>query len=100
MWGLPELERNCVAGQQPMEERLPHLLVGILIVSGCVVECEKQFVAALLMSASIRQLVNESAYCVIVSNGELVQMTSHDRTSLVWKLFGNYTVQGQSSWEK
>jgi hypothetical protein len=50
-----------------MEERLPHLLVGILIVSSCVVEREKGFLAPLLMPASIRQFVNESAYRIIVS---------------------------------
>jgi hypothetical protein len=32
-----------------MKERLPHLLVRILIVSSCVVEREKKFLAALLM---------------------------------------------------
>ena len=30
--GLPKFERNCIAGQKSMEERLPHLLVRILIV--------------------------------------------------------------------
>src|SRR5690242_9497305 len=87
---LPKFERNCISGQKSMEERLPHLLVRILIVSGCVVERAKQFLAALLMFASIRQFGDESAHCIVVSNSELVRMSSHDRTSVS----EDYTVQG------
>jgi hypothetical protein len=65
-----------------MEERLPHLLVRILIVSGGVVESAKEFLAALLMSASVRQFFDESPYCIVVSNSELVRVSSHDRTSI------------------
>jgi hypothetical protein len=39
------------------------------------------------MPASIRQFFDKSAYGILVGNGELVRVTSHDRTSL----FGNYT---------
>src|SRR5260370_30338490 len=92
MRALPKFERNCIAGQKSMEERLPHLLVRILIVSGCIVESAKEFLAALLMSASVRQFFDESPYCIVVSNGEFVRVASHDRTSLS----GNYTVQGSS----
>jgi hypothetical protein len=65
-------------------------------VSGCVVESAKEFLAALLMSSSIREFVNQSAYCILVTNGEPVRVASHDRTSLS----GNYTVQGSSSSEE
>jgi hypothetical protein len=75
-----------------MEERLPHFLVRILIVPRCVVERAKEFLAALLMPASVRQFFNESAYCILVSNGELVRVASHDRTSLS----EDYTVQESS----
>jgi hypothetical protein len=51
-------------------------------VSDCVVECAKEFLAALLMPASIRQFFHKSAYGILVSNGELVRVTGHDRTSL------------------
>jgi hypothetical protein len=73
-----------------MEERLAHLLVRILIVSGCVVESAKEFLATLLMSTSVRQFFHESAYCILVSNSEFVRVASHDRTSVS----ENYTVQG------
>jgi hypothetical protein len=76
-----------------MEERLPHLLVRILIVSACVVESAKKFLAALLMSASIRQFFDESSYCIVVSNGEFVRVASHDCTSVS----ENYTVQESSA---
>src|SRR5207253_3026803 len=82
MRGLPKFERNCIAGQKSMEERLPHLLVRILIVSGCVVERTKEFLAPLLMPASVHQFFHESAYCILVSNSELVRVASHDHTSL------------------
>jgi hypothetical protein len=66
------------------------------IVSGCVVESAKEFLAALLMSSSIREFVNQSAYCILVTNGELVRVASHDRTSFS----ENYTAQGSSSSEE
>src|SRR5260370_9049588 len=76
-----------------MEECLPHLLVRILIVSGCVVERTKEFLAALLMSASVRQFFDESAYCIVVSNGEFVRVASHDCTSVS----ANYFSPSQTS---
>src|SRR5690348_11981503 len=87
---LPKFERNCISGQKSMEERLPYLLVRILVVSVCVVERAKEFLAALLVFASIRQFGDESAHCILVSNSELVRMSSHDRTSVS----EDYTVQG------
>ena len=64
----------------------------IFIVSGCV-EGAKEFLAALLMSASVRQFFDESPYCILVGNGELVRVASHDCTSGS----ENYTVQGSSA---
>jgi hypothetical protein len=34
---LPECECDCVARQQPMEERLPHFLIGVLVVPSRIV---------------------------------------------------------------
>jgi hypothetical protein len=45
------------------------------------------------MPASVLQFVHESAYRVIVSNGELVRVTSHDRTSF-WKLYRSRLIVG------
>ena len=70
-----------------MEERLSYLLVRILVVSGCVVKRAKEFLAALLMPASVHQFVNESAHCILVTNGELVRVASYDRTFLFGKLY-------------
>jgi hypothetical protein len=45
------------------------------------------------MPASIRQFSHQSAYCIIVSDRELMRVTSHDRTSL----FRDCTAQVSSS---
>jgi hypothetical protein len=93
MQGSPKFKRNRIAGKQSMEECLPNLLVRILIVQDRVIERAEEFLATLLMPASIRQFFHESAYCIIVSDRELMRVTSHDRTSLL----GNCTAQASSS---
>jgi hypothetical protein len=93
MRGLPKFKRNRISGKQSMEECLPNLLVRILIVQDRVIERAEEFLTTLLMPASIRQFFHESAYCIIVSDSELMRVTSHDRTSL----FGNCTAQASSS---
>jgi hypothetical protein len=93
MRGLPKFKRNRISGKQSMEECLPNFLVRILIVQDRVIERSEEFLTALLMPASIRQFSHESAYCIIVSDRELMRVTSHDRTSLL----GNCTAQALSS---
>jgi hypothetical protein len=66
-----------------MEECLPNLLVRFLIVEDRVIERAEEFLTTLLMPASIRQFFHESAYCIIVSDRELMRVTSHDRTSFL-----------------
>src|SRR4029077_17867213 len=79
--GLRELQRDGVAGQQAMDESLPHLLIGILVVSRRIVKGTKEFLAANFLWASIHQFVHESTHCVVVGNSKFVRMRSEEHTS-------------------
>jgi hypothetical protein len=69
---LSELERNRITGQQSMEERLPNLLVGILVVPRRVVERAQKLFAVKLARFRIHELVYKRAHGIVVCNGEFV----------------------------
>jgi hypothetical protein len=65
-----------------MEECLSHFLVGVFVVSRCIIESTQEFLAAKLVRTSARQFVHESAYCFVVSDGEFMRvLTGHDWAS-------------------
>lgn len=59
-----------------MKERLLYLLIGILIVTGCVIERVKHFLAVLLMLA-FHEFFNESPYRILIRNSEFVLVSNH-----------------------
>ncbi len=60
-----------------MDECAPDFLVGVFIVARGIVEGTQEFFTAnLIRSLSAHKLFDESAYCSIIGDSELVRMTA------------------------
>src|SRR5579862_1012836 len=80
---LPECDCDCVARQQPMEERLPHFLIGIFVVTSRIVKRAKQFIPPTLFPTTLHQLGEENSHRVVVGNRKSMRMLSHGCTSIL-----------------
>jgi hypothetical protein len=64
-----------------MEERLPHFLIGVLVVTSRIVKRAKQFISPTLFPTALHQLGEENSHRVVVGNRKSMRMLSHDCTS-------------------
>jgi hypothetical protein len=66
-----------------MEERLPHFLIRVFVVTSRIVKRAKQSIPPTLFGTTLHELGEEDSHCVVVGNRKPMGMLSHDSTSIL-----------------
>jgi len=64
-----------------MEERLPHFLIRVFVVTSRIVKRAKQSIPPTLFGTTLHELGEEDSHRVVVGNRKPMGMLSHDNTS-------------------